>query len=45
MLAGVIGAAVGYFLALWVIRPDLDAHCESCSCDYDYDQYEYARQN
>jgi len=38
MLAGVIGGAFGYALALWVIRPDLlmdDVHCEHCHCDYD----------
>jgi hypothetical protein len=38
ILAGIVGAAFGYLLALWVVRPDLESHCESCSCDYDYDQ-------
>jgi hypothetical protein len=44
-LSAVLGATFGYSIALWVVRPDLQSHCESCSCDYDYDQYEYAQQN
>jgi len=44
-LSAVLGATFGYSIALWVVRPDLQSHCESCSCDYDYDQYEHAQQN
>jgi uncharacterized metal-binding protein len=37
VLAGVIGAAIGYLLGLWVVRPDLDIHCEHCSCERQHD--------
>ena len=45
VLSAVLGATFGYAIALWVVRPDLQSHCESCSCNYDYDQYEHAQQN
>jgi hypothetical protein len=41
-LTTVLGVTLGYAIALWVVRPDLENHCESCSCEYDYDQYEHA---